>query len=134
MLALPGVIVGDMGPKLGLNGVDNGFVTFNNVRIPRENLLNKAGDVTPDGKYVTSYKDPNKRFGISLGTLSFGRVSLTYTSYCFMNMALVIATRYSAVRRQFGPEPDHEIPLLEYQSHVSLNSLKYEASDLNFSI
>lgn len=129
MLALPGVIVGDMGPKLGLNGVDNGFVTFNNVRIPRENLLNKAGDVSPDGKYITSFKDPNKRFGISLGTLSFGRVSLTYTSYCFMNMALVIATRYSAVRRQFGTEPDHEIPLLEYQSHqyrlMPLNAINF---------
>ena len=45
-----------MGPKAGLNGVDNGFVTFNNVRIPRENLLNKTGDVTPDGRYVTPYK------------------------------------------------------------------------------
>ena len=123
MLTLPGVIVGDMGAKLDLNGVDNGFVTFNNVRIPRENLLNKAGDVSPDGKYITAYKDPNKRFGISLGTLSFGRVSLSYTSYCFMNMALVIATRYAAVRRQFGAEPDNEIPLLEYQSHVRSQSL-----------
>jgi acyl-CoA oxidase len=45
-----------MGPKAGLNGVDNGFVTFNNVRIPRENLLNKTGDVTPDGRYITPYK------------------------------------------------------------------------------
>lgn len=45
-----------MGPKIGLNGVDNGFLTFNKVRIPRENLLNKTGDVTPDGRYVTPYK------------------------------------------------------------------------------
>jgi hypothetical protein len=56
MYSLPGVIVGDMGAKIGLNGVDNGFVTFNNVRIPRENLLNRTGDVTPDGKYVTPFK------------------------------------------------------------------------------
>ncbi len=45
-----------MGPKAGLNGIDNGFATFNNVRVPRENLLNKTGDVTPDGRYVTPYK------------------------------------------------------------------------------
>lgn len=56
MLALPGVIVGEMGPKLGLNGVDNGFATFNKVRIPRENLLNRTGDVTPEGKYVSPIK------------------------------------------------------------------------------
>ena len=78
MYSMPGVIVGDMGPKIGLNGVDNGYCTFNKVRIPRENLLNRTGDVTPDGNYMTPFKDPNKRFGISLGTLSSGRVVLAY--------------------------------------------------------
>ena len=56
MYNLPGVIVGEMGAKIGLNGVDNGFLTLNNVRIPRENLLNKVGDVSPEGKYITSFK------------------------------------------------------------------------------
>jgi acyl-CoA oxidase len=79
-----------------LNLKDNGFVTFNKVRIPRENLLNKVGDVTPEGIYVTPFKvtnfyfyliyflylfyffkDPNKRFGISLGALSNGRIVQT---------------------------------------------------------
>ena len=39
-----------MGYKMGLNGVDNGKLAFKNVRIKRENLLNKIGDVLPDGK------------------------------------------------------------------------------------
>ena len=56
MVSMPGVIVGDMGPKIGLNGVDNGFATFNSVRIPRENLLNRTGDVSFDGKYITPFK------------------------------------------------------------------------------
>lgn len=114
----PGVICGDMGPKAGLNGVDNGFVTFNKVRIARENLLNKTGDVTPEGVYVTPIKDAKKRFGISLGTLSNGRIGLSYFSCCYMTMALSIAVRYAAVRRQFGPENGPEMPILEYQLHV----------------
>ena len=35
---LPGVTVGDIGPKLGFMGIDNGFVRYNHFRIPRENM------------------------------------------------------------------------------------------------
>jgi hypothetical protein len=36
---------------------------FDKYRIPKDNLLNRTGDVTEDGKYVSPYSDPNKRFG-----------------------------------------------------------------------
>lgn len=116
-LPYPGVIVGDMGEKIGLNGVDNGFVMFNNYRIPRSQLLNKTADVSEDGMYLTRLKDPSKRYGASLGALSVGRVMIVGICAVYAVQALTIALRYAAVRKQFGPEGEEEISILEYQSH-----------------
>uniref|UniRef100_A0A1Y1K0L4 Acyl-coenzyme A oxidase n=1 Tax=Photinus pyralis TaxID=7054 RepID=A0A1Y1K0L4_PHOPY len=116
-LPYPGVIVGDMGEKIGLNGVDNGFVMFNNYRIPRTQLLNKTADVAEDGTYVARLRDPSKRYGASLGALSVGRVMIVGICAAYASQALTIAIRYAAVRKQFGPEGEEEISILEYQSH-----------------
>nr|XP_002731777.1 PREDICTED: peroxisomal acyl-coenzyme A oxidase 3-like [Saccoglossus kowalevskii] len=115
LLPLPGIMVGDIGHKLGLNGLDNGFLMFNNVRIPRQSLLNKTGDVTSAGKYTTPFLDPEKKFGASLGTLSGGRVGIVSVCAGNLKICVPIAIRYSAARKQFGPTNDKEIPVLEYQ-------------------
>jgi acyl-CoA oxidase len=41
----PGVLIGDCGPKAGMNGLDNGFVIFDNYRIPKDNQLNRLSGV-----------------------------------------------------------------------------------------
>ncbi|XP_066151861.1 peroxisomal acyl-coenzyme A oxidase 3-like [Euwallacea fornicatus] len=116
MLPYPGVTVGDMGEKMGLNGIDNGFVIFKNYRIPREYLLNKNGDVTEDGKYVSLMIDENKRFGSALLSLSGSRIRIIGNNILFGSSAIAIAVRYAAVRKQFGPN-DEELRILEYQTH-----------------
>lgn len=94
------------------------FVMFNNYRIPKDNLLNKIGDVDDNGNYITPYKDPNKRHGASFGALSAGRVGITNICAIYATKGITIALRYAAVRKQFGPEGQEEFPILEYQSHV----------------
>ena len=56
LLPYPGVIIGDMGHKIGLNGVDNGFMMFDHYKVTREALLNRTGDVNSEGQYKTPYK------------------------------------------------------------------------------
>ena len=42
---LPGITIGDCGPKFGLNPIDNGFIEFNQFRVPVGNLLNKVSGI-----------------------------------------------------------------------------------------
>ena len=42
---LPGIELGDIGPKFGYGTNDNGYMRLNNVRIPRENLLARYSKV-----------------------------------------------------------------------------------------
>lgn len=59
-----GITIGDCGPKNGLNGIDNGFLIFKNVRVPLANMLDKFATVTPSGEFKSSIEDPDKRFAV----------------------------------------------------------------------
>ena len=115
---LPGVGGEDDGLKGGLNGIDNGRLHFTNVRIPRENLLNRYGDVAVDGTYTSSISSPGRRFFTMLGTLVQGRVSLDGAATAASALALTIAITYGSQRRQFtaGSDTDEEV-ILDYQRH-----------------
>ncbi|XP_078172008.1 acyl-CoA oxidase 2 [Carex rostrata] len=113
---LPGVEIHDCGHKVGLNGVDNGALRFSQVRVPRDNLLNRFGDVSRDGKYTSSLPTVNKRFAATLGELVGGRVGLAYSSVGVLKIAVTITVRYSLLRQQFGPPRKPEVSVLDYQS------------------
>ncbi|KAN0021668.1 hypothetical protein ACTFIU_003812 [Dictyostelium citrinum] len=106
----------DNGHKLGLQGVDNGRIWFDNKRIPRDNLLNKFGDVEKDGTYVSSIPSKSKRFGSMVAPLVGGRVLIAASALNISKMALMIATRYAYSRRQFGSK-GNEIRIIEYLTH-----------------
>ncbi|KAM2527488.1 hypothetical protein TB1_024737 [Malus domestica] len=114
----PGVRIADCGHKIGLNGVDNGRIWFDNIRIPRENLLNSVADVSPDGKYLSAIKDPDQRFAAFMAPLTSGRVTIAVSSIYSSQISLAIAIRYSLTRRAFSVTPNGpEVLLLDYPSH-----------------
>ncbi|WGH91308.1 acyl-CoA dehydrogenase [Auritidibacter ignavus] len=115
---LPGVGGEDDGYKGGLNGVDNGRLHFDHVRIPRFNLLNRYGDVDEDGTYTSDIDSPGRRFFTMLSTLVQGRVSLSVSSSLASAVGLTGAITYANQRRQFNASSDiDEEFILDYQLH-----------------
>ncbi|MEX1309464.1 MAG: acyl-CoA dehydrogenase [Candidatus Sulfomarinibacteraceae bacterium] len=114
---LPDVRTSDCGHKMGLNGVDNGRLWFDNVVVPRENLLDRYGGVAEDGAYRSPIPGDTKRFFTTLGTLVGGRVSVAGAALSAAKSALSIAILYGAKRRQFGPAGGLETAILDYQTH-----------------
>ncbi|KAM5280027.1 peroxisomal acyl-coenzyme A oxidase 2 [Ctenodactylus gundi] len=110
---LPGITVGDIGPKMGLENTDNGFLRMDHIRIPRENMLNRFAQVLPDGTYIR------------LGTAQSNYLAMVVTRVHLLRAAIlpllqkacVIATRYSVIRRQSRIRPsDPEAKILDYQT------------------
>lgn len=115
--AMPGVTLLDCGEKMGLNGVDNGIIVFDNVTIPYENLLDRFAHITEEGKFDSPIASDNRRFFTMLGTLVGGRIGIPRSGLSAAKSGLTIAIRYGDQRRQFGPEGGSEVPVLNYRQH-----------------
>jgi acyl-CoA oxidase len=116
--AEPGVRIEDDGWKAGLNGVDNGRLSFDGVRVPRDALLDRYASVAEDGSYSSPIDNVNKRFFTMLGTLVQGRISVSGAAVSAAKLALTIAIRYGESRRQFTrPDTGAEVPILDYLAH-----------------
>jgi acyl-CoA oxidase len=115
---LPGISIEDCGYKMGLNGVDNGRIWFNNVHVPLENLLNKYGGIEPNGTYASPIEKPSKRFFTMLGALVGGRVSIAAGSNSAAKKSLAIAIKYALIRRQFAAvDGAEETLIMDYPTH-----------------
>lgn len=114
---LPGITIKDCGRKLGLNGVDNGIIRFDQVVIPKENMLDRFARVNDDGQFESPITSDNRRFFTMLGTLVGGRIGIPRSGNAASKSALTIAIRYGDKRTQFGPEGAAEVPILNYRTH-----------------
>ncbi len=132
---MPGVTIEDCGRKMGLNGVDNGKIHYNQVVVPVENLLDRFAGINEEGKFVSPIASDNRRFFTMLGTLVGGRIGIPRSGLSASKSGLTIAIRYGDQRKQFGPEGAGEIPILNYRTHQRrLMPLLANAYALHFSL
>ncbi|GMF27781.1 unnamed protein product [Phytophthora lilii] len=115
--AMPGVTLGDIGPKIGFNNVDNGYCTFEHVRIPRGQMGMRVATVTREGKYVKNSDVPQE---LLYFTMLQTRMSYIRSSGLALAKACTITIRYSAVRQQGydanNPASKEELSVLDYQT------------------
>ncbi|KAJ2380937.1 fatty-acyl coenzyme A oxidase, partial [Coemansia sp. RSA 2603] len=111
---MPGVNIGDLGKKMGRDQIDNGWIRFTHVRIPRSHMLMKHTKVTRTGEVIEPALAQ-----LAYGALIQGRVSMVSDSANVAKRALTIATRYASVRRQFsdGTPGALETKLIDYPIH-----------------
>lgn len=110
-----GVIIGDCGSKFENDGIDNGFLIFKKYRVPYDALLDRISQVNSNGEFVSLIEKKEKRLGRMLSALIRGRTSVSACSEANLKHAITIATRWAAVRKQFGPPNSVESPILDYQ-------------------
>ncbi|GAX74251.1 hypothetical protein CEUSTIGMA_g1700.t1 [Chlamydomonas eustigma] len=134
MHVTPGVRIQDLGPKMGLNGVDNGQLWFHNVRVPRDAMLDAFSSVDDEGVFRSSIPSVSQRFATMVGGLTTGRLLIAQGAIDAMKLGVTIALRYSCQRPQFGDKiimsylthRDRLLPILAnaYALHLAMGSLK----------
>jgi len=109
---LPGIEVGDIGPKVGFNAIDNGYCAFHKIRVPREHMMMRYAKVLPDGTFVKPKSDK-----LVYLTMVHVRANLLESFALTMAKAAAITARFSSARIQ-GRTPDNkgEFQVLDYQN------------------
>mmetsp|Transcript_4484 Transcript_4484/g.6702 ORF Transcript_4484/g.6702 Transcript_4484/m.6702 type:complete len:181 (-) Transcript_4484:720-1262(-) len=111
----PGVVITELGVKMGLNGVDNAALKFANVRVPRENMMNKLTDVDDQGRFSSEIKNLNNRFFAVTERLLSGRLCIASMMVGASRACLFIAITYAKQRMAVGPTGESDTPIFNYQ-------------------
>jgi len=113
------VKIWDMGYKIGLNGIDNAALWFDNVRIPEDNLLDSISQITSNGEFISSVEDKSsrkrKRFIKLADQLLSGRVCISSMCLGSTKMVLTSTIKYANSRLAVGKKGFSDMAIINYQ-------------------
>ena len=113
-----GCLIGDCGDKIGLQGIDNGWIKFTNYQISKDLLLNKFCDVNDEGEYISDISSVSKRFGYHMAALSGGRILSASNAADISLITSITALRFAATRKQFKRSKEgDEVHIIDYPLH-----------------
>jgi len=95
---LPGIAVGDIGPKYGYASMDNGYMLFDHHHVPKSAMLSRYAEVSDEIGTFTRRGHP----AVVYGSLTFVRGQIIMHARLVLARAVTVAVRYCSVRRQFA--------------------------------
>ncbi|PWN39061.1 acyl-CoA oxidase [Ceraceosorus guamensis] len=95
---LAGITTGNIGPKVGFHPIDNGWMTLDNVVVPRDHLLSASYAVHQAGQLN---KTPNANPVLSYRTMLGARFGIIHLGGRVLAKASTIGIRFATLRRQF---------------------------------
>jgi acyl-CoA oxidase len=113
-LPLENIHIGDIGPKFGYNTMDNGFLLFNNVKVPHISMLARFSSIDLKTSKYTRPASP----ALVYGTLTWVRSNIVMQAGGVLARGVTIATRYCSVRKQFQ---DRDAPSGELGENQVMN-------------
>lgn len=116
---LPGIAVGDIGPKYGYAPMDNGYMLFDHLKVPHSAMLSRYSMVDPN---TCTYSKPANP-AVVYGSLTAVRAKIVMRARLVLARAVTVAVRYTAIRRQFSDRDDNsagaaELSVLDYRKSI----------------
>lgn len=114
---LPGIRVRPLPHRAGAP-IDHALTAFDQVRLPREALLEgDHGRLSTDGTLVSAVGSPRKRLLRAIGRVTTGKLCMSATALGMTRLALTIAVRYAHSRQIAGPRAGDRIPVVRHRTH-----------------